>query len=70
MIATPIFGYKSHISIDQRFGFIRESAVTSAAAPDGRQLQLLVNRENTGSQVWAGETGSKRRPGSTFRVLA
>jgi hypothetical protein len=23
MIATPVFGYKSHISIDRRFGFIR-----------------------------------------------
>ncbi|GBR30093.1 hypothetical protein AA0473_2183 [Acetobacter orleanensis NRIC 0473] len=23
MIALPVFGYKSHISIDRRFGFIR-----------------------------------------------
>jgi IS5 family transposase len=53
MIATPVFGYKSHISIDRRFGFIREAAVTSAAAPDGRQLRRLVSRENTGSEVWA-----------------
>lgn len=53
MIATPVFGYKSHISIDRRFGFIRESAVTSAAAADGRQLRRLVSRENTGSEVWA-----------------
>ena len=30
-IATPVFGYKSHISIDRRFGFIRKAAVTSAA---------------------------------------
>ena len=28
-IALPVFGYKSHIAIDRRFGFIRESAVTS-----------------------------------------
>jgi IS5 family transposase len=53
MIATPVFGYKSHISIDRRFGFIRESAVTSAAAPEGKQLKRLVSRENTGSEVWA-----------------
>jgi len=53
MIATPVFGYKSHISIDRRFGFIREAAVTSASAPDGRQLKHLVSRENTGSEVWA-----------------
>ena len=46
MIAVPVFGYKSHISIDSRFGFIRESAVTSASAADGRQLRRLVSREN------------------------
>lgn len=46
MIAVPMFGYKSyksHISIDRRFGFIRESAVTAASAPDGRQLKRLVS---------------------------
>jgi hypothetical protein len=53
MIATPVFGYKSHISIDRRFGFIRQAAVTSAAAPDGKQLGRLVSWENTGSGVWA-----------------
>lgn len=53
MIAIPVFGYKSHISIDGRFGFIREAAVTCASAPDGRQLKRLVSRENTGSEVWA-----------------
>jgi IS5 family transposase len=53
MIAVPVFGYKSHISIDRRFGFIRESAVTSASAADGRQLRRVVSRENTGSEVWA-----------------
>lgn len=53
MIAVPVFGYKSHISIDRRFGFIRESAVTAASAADGRQLRALVNPENTGSEVWA-----------------
>lgn len=37
-IATPVFGYKSHISIDRRFGFIRKGKVTSAASSDGRQL--------------------------------
>ncbi|MEP2760974.1 MAG: transposase, partial [Hyphomicrobiales bacterium] len=31
MIATPVFGYKSHISIDRRFGFIRDAVVTSAS---------------------------------------
>jgi len=53
MIAAPIFGYKSHISIDRRFGFIRESMVTSASEADGRQLRHIVSTENTGSEVWA-----------------
>lgn len=53
MIATPVFGYKSHISIDRRFGFIRASLATAASAADGRQLKRLIDRENTGSEVWA-----------------
>lgn len=57
MIAVPTFGYKSHISIDRRYAFIRESAVTSATAPDGRQLKQLVSREDTGSEVWADRGG-------------
>ncbi|MFC0218026.1 transposase [Pseudochelatococcus lubricantis] len=52
-IALPVFGYKSHIAIDRRFGFIREGAVTSAAHADGRMLPKLVNTENTSSEVWA-----------------
>jgi len=44
---------KSHISIDRRYGFIREYAVASAAHADGRMLSHLVSRENTSSEVWA-----------------
>lgn len=53
MIALPVFGYKSHISIDRRFGFIRSMAVTSASAPDGRLLKHVVSTGNTSSEVWA-----------------
>lgn len=52
-IATPVFGYKSHISIDRRYGFIRQAVVTSAAAPDGRQLKALVTTDNLSAEVWA-----------------
>ncbi|WP_408845052.1 transposase [Acidiphilium multivorum] len=52
-IALPVFGYKSHIAIDRRFGFIRESAVTSASHADGRVLPRLVTTDNTSSEVWA-----------------
>jgi len=53
MIAVPVFGCGSHVSIDRRFGFIRESAVTAASAADGRRLRRLVSREITGSEVRA-----------------
>lgn len=52
-IALPVFGYKSHISIDRRFGFIRGSTVTSASDADGRQLKHVVGKDNTASDVWA-----------------
>lgn len=53
MIAIPTFGYKSHISIDRRYGFIREGMVTSATGADGRQLRHVVSKDNTASDVWA-----------------
>jgi len=52
-IATPTFGYKTHISIDRRFGFIRKGHVTSAADSDGRQLKHVIDKSNTASSVWA-----------------
>jgi IS5 family transposase len=56
-IAIPVFGYKSHISIDRRHGIIRCQKVTDAAAYDGAQLRDgLIDPENTGSSVW-GDTG-------------
>ena len=34
-IAVPVFGCKSHVSIDRRYGFIRESVVTRPRRPTG-----------------------------------
>jgi IS5 family transposase len=53
MIAIPTFGYKSHIAIDRRYGFIRGCAVISASYADGRMLRTVVQTDNTGSDVWA-----------------
>ena len=47
-----MFGRKSHISIDRRYIFIHECAVTSAAHADGRMLPYPVSKENTSSEVW------------------
>jgi transposase, IS5 family len=52
-IAIPLFGFKNHASIDQRHGFIRGWAVTSASAHDGAQLRNIVRQDNTASTVWA-----------------
>jgi IS5 family transposase len=51
-IAVPVFGYKNHLGIDRRHGFIRRFTVTDAAAPDGRQLANLLDPDNTASPVW------------------
>ncbi|WP_373488870.1 hypothetical protein [Blastomonas sp.] len=48
-----MFGYKSRISIDRRFGFIRKASVTSAADSDGRQLRRVIDPANTPADVWA-----------------
>ncbi|MFC2254900.1 transposase [Labrys portucalensis] len=60
-IALPVFGYKSHIAIDRRFRFIRESAVTSASQADGRMLPRLVPTQNTSSEVWADSAYRSRK---------
>jgi transposase, IS5 family len=53
-IAIPVFGYKSHASIDRRHGFIRKWDVTDASRHDGRMLRRgLLDRTNTGTTVWA-----------------
>lgn len=52
-IAVPAFGYKNHAAIDRRHGFIRGWNVTSASAYDGAQLRNVLDKNNTGSTVWA-----------------
>ncbi len=53
-IAIPVFGYKSHISIDRRHGIIRRGLVTDAAVHDGARLREgLIDPNNTASGVWA-----------------
>lgn len=52
-IAVPAFGYKNHASIDRRHGFIRGWNVTNASAYDGAQLRNVLDKNNTGSTVWA-----------------
>ena len=52
-IAIPVFGYKNHVAIDRRFGFIWRAAVTDAACHDGSMLSDLVTSDNLAASVWA-----------------
>lgn len=53
-IAIPVYGYKSHISIDRQNGIIRRQIVTDAAQHDGARLREgLIQKANTGRRVWA-----------------
>jgi IS5 family transposase len=52
-LVVPLFGYKNHLGIDRRHGFIRSFIVTDAASHDGRQLGKLLDPHNTASSVWA-----------------
>jgi hypothetical protein len=62
-LAIPAFGYKNNTSIDRRFRLIRRwgrrqrpkgGNATDASAHDGaRQREGLLDRSNTGSNVWA-----------------
>jgi transposase, IS5 family len=52
-LVIPLFGYKNHLGIDRRHGFIRSFIVTDAASHDGRQLGRLLDPYNTASPVWA-----------------
>ncbi|RAH96263.1 hypothetical protein DLJ53_32685 [Acuticoccus sediminis] len=65
-IAIPLFGYKNHISIDRRHGFIRRWDVTDAAAHDGAKLRDgLLDRTNTASTVWA-DSAYRSQANETF----
>jgi hypothetical protein len=53
-LAVPFFGYKSHVSIDRNYRFIRKWKTTHGAASDGARLREgLPDKTNTASSVWA-----------------
>ena len=65
-LAIPAFGYKSHIGIDRRHGFIRRQKATDAAAHDGARLREgLIDPTNTASDVWA-DTAYRSKANETF----
>jgi len=64
-LAIPMFGYKSHVTIDRSHGLIRTFTVTPANAHDGAQLTNLISHDNTGSGVWA-DTAYRSKKNEAF----
>jgi IS5 family transposase len=46
------YGYKSHISIDRKFAFVRRCAVTEAAVHDSQVLGQIFDIQNSDDEVW------------------
>jgi len=47
------FGYKTHISIDVDYGFIRRYAVSDASVHDSQMLGSLLDDDNGDLGVWS-----------------
>src|SRR5262249_52396936 len=47
------YGDKNHVDVDRKHKLIRRYAETDASVHDSQQLDQLVDRSNTGSEVWA-----------------
>jgi transposase, IS5 family len=45
-------GYKNHISIDVKYGFVRKYHVTDASVHDSKVLSKIIDGENLGSEIW------------------
>lgn len=52
-IMVPAFGYKNHIGIDKKHGFIRRFEVSDASVHDSRRFEPLLDTDNTAADVWA-----------------
>ena len=47
------FGYKNHIGVDRKHKLIRRYADSDASVHDSQKLDELLDRSNTGNEVWA-----------------
>jgi IS5 family transposase len=47
------YGYKNHISVDNKYKLIRHFAVTSAEVHDSQLFDFLVDEANTSQAIWA-----------------
>ena len=47
------YGYKNHIGVDKAHKLIRKWDATDAAVHDSQKLDDILDRSNTGKEVWA-----------------
>jgi IS5 family transposase len=47
------YGYKNHIGIDRKHKLIRRYAETDASVHDSQKLDDVLDKSNTGAEVWA-----------------
>jgi transposase, IS5 family len=47
------YGYKNHVSIDRKHKLVRRYAETDASVHDSQKLDEVLDKSNTGSEVWA-----------------
>jgi IS5 family transposase len=47
------YGYKNHIGIDRMYKLIRRYAETDASVHDSQKLDDVLDKSNTGAEVWA-----------------
>jgi IS5 family transposase len=47
------YGYKNHVSVDRRHKLVRRYTVTAAARHDSQEMEAVLDRANTASEVWA-----------------
>lgn len=60
------YGYKNHVNVDVKGKFIREYSVTPASVHDSRELETILDSDNTGKGVWA---DSAYRSDDTEKIL-
>jgi len=47
------YGYKNHVNVDVKGKLIREYSVTPASVHDSKELETILDNDNTGKGVWA-----------------
>ena len=61
------YGYKNHVSIDRKHKLIRHFEVTSAAVADSTVFDVLLDPENTSTDVWGDAAYRSRAREQTLR---